>query len=151
MPTGPSPGRSLSLLLAGLLRPVPAPGTPSRVSPPKKNPSASSGAGAKSRSPCTLLCRTLSVRSRLCYGGEGSLNGTVSFSTASMGTGSPCAAARIEVGGTVLRRTPELTSVGVSHGMLPSLGCARDGTAARSLFWEPLALDGPRVAPVPCS
>lgn len=118
VPTGPSLGRSLSLLLAGAwLVPV-----PSRA---PQSPPASTRAGAESCSRCTLLCRTLAVCSRLCYRDKGSLNGTVSFSTAWLGVGFPCAA-WLEVG-VVLHRTPKPTSVGASHGTFLSLGCARWG------------------------
>lgn len=63
MPTGPSPGLSLSLLLAGARL------SPRRAGLPEPS-LAFSGAGAESRSLCTLLCRPSATRSRLCYGGE---------------------------------------------------------------------------------
>lgn len=140
VPTGPSPGLSPSLLLAG--HPAGSPhatqGTPS--------PPASSGVGAESCSLCTLLCRALAARSLSVLRGRRVIkwDGFLFYSFARCGLSLCCRGRRAAQG----RECPLLDPQPHINGDLPrdtpipwmcQMGLA-DGTVARSLFWEPLAV-----------
>lgn len=119
VPTGPSPGLSLSLLLVGhLAGPHAVPGTPS-------SPTPSPGWGL-SPTHCALCFAARWRCAHVCVTGARSLNGTISFSTASLGVGSPCAAAGDAWLEAVLSSVrPQAHINGSPHGTVPSLGHAR--------------------------